>query len=131
MRESPVSQRTQDECGNVGILIQRNNNGACVDNTGRVVRYGLMNESKKQNEEMKSSDLIGCARVIITPEMVGQTIGVYCAFETKKTGWHLTPGDAHGQAQAAYHRLVNAYGGRAGFVSDPVQVRQIMQGLLK
>ncbi len=132
MLEASVSQRTELECGNLGVLAQRNNVGACTDKDGRLIRFGLMNDGRKTDQPRKttvdvckSSDWICVTPVRITPDMVGQVIGVYTALETKHSDWHLTPGDAHGQAQAAYHRLVINYGGRAGFVTCDADVRRI------
>ena len=126
MREAPVSQHAILYASQLGVLTQRNNVGACVDSTGRMIRYGLLNESKKQNDEIKSSDHICITPVTITPEMVGMRIGVYTALETKHSDWHLTPGDKRGQAQQAYHQLVKVYGGYAGFVTCNADVRQII-----
>jgi len=126
MLEAPVSQHAILYASELGVLTQRNNVGSWTDITGREIRYGLLNESKKQNDEIKSSDHICIVPVIITPEMVGQRVGIFCALETKRTGWHLTPGDKRGQAQLAYHQLVKAYGGYAGFVTCNADVRQII-----
>jgi len=126
MLEGSVSQQAQMEIARLGGLPQRNNVGACVDSTGRAVRYGLMNVSKQQNERIKSSDIIAPVPITITPEMVGQTFGVYCAFETKHSDWHMTPGDTHAQAQAEYHRVVRLHGGRAGFVRCVADVQRII-----
>lgn len=123
MRETPVQQRARLVCAQYGVLDQRNNVGG-DPKTG--LRWGLMNETPEQNKIIKSSDLICVQPVVITPEMVGQTLGVFVALETKKTGWHLTPADARGHAQAAYHRLVIAHGGRAGFVTCDADVRRIL-----
>jgi hypothetical protein len=127
MRETPVQQRAQLVCAQHNVLSQRNNVGAMQDGTGRVVRFGLLNESSKQNAIIKSSDLICIQPVLITQAMVGQTIGVYVALETKHSDWHLTPGDAHVQAQAAYHHLVRQHGGRAGFVTCEADVLRILE----
>lgn len=124
--ENSVSQRAELEIARQGGLPQRNNVGACLDQNGRLIRYGLLNTSKKQNERIKSSDWIAPVPIVITPEMVGQTIGVYCAFETKHSGWHMTPGDTHAQAQAEYHRVIRLHGGRAGFVTCEADVRRII-----
>jgi len=125
MRESANSSVNTLFAAECGILLQRNNVGACQDKTGRLIRYGLMNESAKQNEIIKSSDQIGITPVLITQEMVGRVVGVYTALEDKRSDWHLTPADTHGQAQAAYHRLVINYGGYAGFVTCKADVLRI------
>ena len=65
----------------------RNNSGALPDRTGRVVRYGLGNVSKTYTDKVKSSDLIGITKVVITPSMVGKTLGVFTAVEVKKEDW--------------------------------------------
>lgn len=129
MRESPVQQRAMLEMANNGALVQRNNVGACMDSTDRLIRYGLMNDSKKLNEQFKSSDLIGIQPVLITSKMVGSWMGVYVAIECKHSDWNpLKTLDAHERAQAAYHDLVRRHGGRAGFATGVDDVRRILAG---
>ena len=99
--------------------IFRNNNGACTDETGRLIRYGLGNISKQMNDEIKSSDFIGITPTLILPHMVGYHLGVFTAYEIKHEGWHLTPGDKRGNAQAKFHKIVTDACGFAGFVTDP------------
>ena len=70
--ESTVSQEIQIAARYEGCTLFRNNSGACVDATGRLVRYGLGNISKKHSDKFKSADLIGITKVIITPDMVGK-----------------------------------------------------------
>lgn len=97
-----------------GGALWRNNNGATLDESGRMVRYGVGNDSKKLNDVWKSSDLIG-----ITPvHWHGRTFGVFTAVEAKKPGWHLTPGDTRGHAQAAFGRSVEAMGGIFTFATS-------------
>ncbi len=72
--ESEVSQLIQIQARHYDCTLMRNNAGACIDNTGRLVRYGLGNLSKKQTEVFASSDLIGITKKVITPDMVGQTV---------------------------------------------------------
>lgn len=63
---------------NKGILNFRNNTFALKDpKTGRLVRAGL---------GKGSSDIIAIKPVLITPEMVGQTIGQFMAIEVKCPG---------------------------------------------
>ena len=84
-----------------------------------------MNESKKVNKEIKSSDLIGITPVKITAEMVGQTVGVYTALECKESGWKMKPSDERAQAQLKYINLVRSYGGIAGFCPDAEHVKTL------
>ena len=101
-----------------GAALWRNNSGAMTDDRGRLVRFGLGNESTTINRRWKSSDLIGVLPVEITAAHVGHTLGVFLAVETKKPGWRLTPGDKRGQAQAAFINSVRMLGGAAGFASS-------------
>lgn len=115
--ESAIQTAVRLELAKRNCQMWRNNVGACVDQDGRHIRYGLCNESKQLNEKIKSSDLIGITPVSITPQMVGQVLGVFTAIETKREGWHMTPGDERAKAQAAYHDIVRAVGGYAGFAT--------------
>lgn len=118
-----------------GLIIQddfngvfwRNNAGACYDDTGRLIRFGLGNDSEKLWKVYKSTDQIFCIPLTIQPHHVGRKIGVFGAFEDKKRGWHLTPGDARGQAQLAFLQQVQGLGGIVGFITEPEQVRTIIQ----
>ena len=104
------------EAPRFGIWLGRNNVGALLDKRGVPVRYGLANESKQQNEVMKSGDLIGIRPVVITASMVGCTIGQFISRECKRPGW-VFRGDAHEQAQANWAALVIKYGGDAKFAT--------------
>ena len=117
--EATVQQQTRLAMARLGAQIWRNNSGACTDDTGRLIRYGLGNDSAQLNAVIKSSDLIGVMPITVQPHMVGQTIGVFTALEIKAPGWALRPGDKRGLAQAAYHDIVRQAGGFAGFVTDP------------
>lgn len=125
MLEAAVQSRTRLELARLGALAYRNNVGACEDKTGRIIRYGLCNESAQMNRALKSSDLIGVMPVVIQPHHVGRTIGVFTAIECKSSDWHLTPGDARAQAQLRFIELVRSVGGIGGFVTDPAQVHDI------
>ena len=126
MREAAVQSATQIAVARTGSLIWRNNSGACEDKNGRIIRYGLGHTSAQQVRSWASSDLIGIVPVTITPEMVGQTLGVFLALEVKKPGWHLTPGDQRAMAQLKFLELVRSVGGIASFVTDPAQVSGII-----
>ena len=117
--EAPVSQQTRLVLARIGGLPMRNNVGVAVDDTGRHIRYGLMNESAQQNKQFKSSDIVCPVPVMIQPHHVGQVMALFGVFETKRPGWHLTPGDERGQAQLRFINLVCSVGGVGGFVTDP------------
>src|SRR5665213_6538 len=89
MNESEIQQLIQIEGVKYGCQTLRNNSGACADASGRQIRYGLGNVSKKHNDKIKSSDLIGFTRVTIVPEMVGKTLAVFTCVECKTPGWKL------------------------------------------
>lgn len=127
MNESVVQQQVRLALARLGAQVWRNNSGACTDDTGRLIRYGLGNDSAQLNAVIKSSDLVGVVPVTITPEMVGRTIGVFVAVECKRPGWHLTPGDKRGQAQQRFIDLVREVGGLGGFATDPADLAQILR----
>ena len=129
MLESAVQQRTRLELARLGALVYRNNVGACEDKQGRIIRYGLCNESAQMNRSLKSSDLIGVTPVLIQPHHVGRTLGVFTAIECKHSDWHMTPSDARAQAQQRFIDLIRSVGGIGGFVTDPAQVRSLVDSL--
>lgn len=116
--ESKQQSLIRLEASNKGIYLWRNNVGALKDVRGVPVRYGLANESKKQNEGLKSADLIGWRPVVIQPWMVGYKIAQFMSVEVKEQGWVYT-GDEHETAQKAWADLVLASGGDARFASEP------------
>ena len=109
--ESEVQQQIRLEAARRGTPLLRNNSGACRDDTGRMIRYGLGNDSARLNKEFKSSDLIGIWPRLITQEMVGQTIGQFFAVEVKPPGWKQRPGDARAAAQLNFGRWAADHGG--------------------
>ena len=125
--ESTVSQEIQIAARHDNCTLMRNNSGACIDDTGRLVRYGLGNISKKQTEKIKSSDLIGITKIVITPEMVGQTVGVFTAIEVKKECWKIDKKlDKRESAQNNFINWVKLQGGFAGFANSVESIKNIL-----
>jgi len=106
------------EASEKGIKMFRNNNGALKDEGGRLVRFGLGNDSKAINEIIKSGDLIGCRPLVILPHHVGHTFGQFVSREIKPPGWQYT-GSGREPAQLAWANLINACGGDAAFATGP------------
>lgn len=114
--EGGASNDVRLEWSENGGRLMRNNVGMLKNERGVPVRYGLMNDSKQVNQKCKSSDLIGITPILITPEMVGCTIGQFTAREIKKPGWVFT-GSERETAQLAFMNLINALGGNACFAT--------------
>jgi hypothetical protein len=119
--ETAVQQQIRLEAGRRGVALFRNNNGACMDEDGRLVRYGLANDSKAMNEKLKSHDLIGITPHIVKVQDVGSTVGIFTSVEVKRAGWKYT-GTKREKAQLAWSELVIKLGGRAMFATSPEEV---------
>lgn len=103
-----------------GVRLWRNNVGVLLDKSGRPVRYGLANDSRGLNEKLKSADLIGWRRVLITPDMVGRLIAQVVSRECKPPDWRPALTGAlfeHEEAQRAWARIINEDGGDACFAT--------------
>lgn len=106
------------EAPHFGAYLWRNNVGAGKIETGGFMRWGLANDSKQLNEKLKSGDLIGGRRRLITNAMVGQTILQFTSRECKRPSWKYT-GTPEEIAQVAWATLINAQGGDAKIVTGP------------
>lgn len=113
--EAATQQRVRLDAAQRGEILWRNNVGAMQDDTGRVVRYGLANESKAMNQSIKSSDLIGIRPLTVTPDHVGFKLGIFVAREVKAPGWRFS-GTQRELAQQKFLDLVRLHGGDAAFV---------------
>jgi hypothetical protein len=116
--EAVVQAEVRMEASRLGKRLWRNNVGVLPDQNGRPVRYGLCNDSKAVNTEIKSADLIGLEPVLITQEMVGTTIGRFLSREVKAANWKWS-GTKREMAQLAWANIVNGLGGNAAIVTGP------------
>ena len=126
--EAAIQEQLRLLSAQYGTPLWRNNNGACKDETGRLIRFGLGNDSKKLNDVWKSSDLIGVTPVKIRREHVGNVFGVFTAIEVKAEGWKWpkTP-SARENAQLAFMKDVAALGGLASFVSHEEHYNMLLR----
>lgn len=118
MSEAAVQAQVRLEASRMGVRLWRNNNGATFDESGRMIRYGLANDSPALSKRVKSSDLIGITPYRVTPADVGRVLGVFTSYEVKRVGWKYTA-TAREVAQAAWIALVVSLGGLAKFVNKP------------
>lgn len=116
--EAYIQSGIRLEAAREDILLFRNNVGALLDERGVPVRYGLANDSKQMNDRIKSADLIGIRKVLIGPQHIGRTLGLFVSRECKAAGWKYR-GDKHEQAQQRWLDLVLSYGGDAAFAAGP------------
>jgi len=114
--ESEVQQEIRLTSPKYKVNLLRNNQGAFKDDTGRLVRFGLGNESP--NQAYRSSDLIGFTEITITPEMVGKKIAVFTAVEVKKENWKPDYKDQRETHQRNFIDWVKSKGGIAGMVKS-------------
>lgn len=112
--EDDVQQRVRLEAPRKGVMLFRNNVGVLKDITGRPVRYGLANDTKRMNEAVKSADLIGWRRTLIEPKHVGLHIAQFVSRECKHEGWTYS-GTDHEAAQQKWALAVISDGGDAAF----------------
>lgn len=116
--EALAQQLIRLEAPKRGMRLWRNNNGATKDETGRLIRYGLANDSTAMNKVIKSHDLIGITPVTITPAHVGMVLGVFTSIEVKRPGWSFK-GTARELAQLKWAELIISLGGISKFATGP------------
>jgi hypothetical protein len=112
MRESLLQRDVRIALGKAdGVAAWRNNVGQAefVSPQGLVQRvsYGLC---------VGSSDIIAVVSVVITPEMVGKTMGRFTAIELKAPGARTEKKRA--EQQQMFRNLVNRLGGFAEVLND-------------
>lgn len=117
--EAEVQALIRIEASNQGHEMLRNNSGAMQDDTGRVVRFGLGNDSKRINNVFASSDLIGVTSMVVQQKHVGCTLGVFTVAEVKDPNWTgPNPNNKREVAQANFINHVKAFGGIGGFCTS-------------
>lgn len=123
--EAGVSQRTRLEAPHNGGILWRNNVGAYSENNppSPGTRWGLCNDSKRVNEQIKSSDLIG----VTTIEHAGRKFGVFTAIETKAPQW-VYKGREREEAQLKYINIVRSFGGIGGFATRAEDYGHLITG---
>lgn len=96
-----------------------------VGGQGRL-RWGLANDSEKQNKLLKSGDLIGWVTETITPAMVGQDVAIFTSVECKEEDWSFGQDIEREGPQLSWAELVIAGGGRAVFATGPDDLKRLL-----
>ena len=97
------------------LVLWRNNSGALTDDAGRLIRFGLGNDSAAANKRMKSADLIGIHR----------PSGRFVSIEVKRPGWKHSDASERDRAQAAWAATVVAMGGVALRVTSAESIKNL------
>lgn len=149
--EAAVQTAIRIRAGELGVRPWRNNVGACVDETGRLIRYGLANDSAQMQKRLKSSDLVGWVpRQLWTPtredgkygrvedRFTAVHVAVFLSVECKRGDWFKDFADPLTQcrdkftdreeAQARWIDLVRADGGIAGFARSVAEFEALLKG---
>lgn len=126
MSETGNQNRIREHYATLGYRLWRNNSGVLENKDGTPVRYGLGNDSKQLNEQIKSGDLIGWRPRLVTPDMIGDVIAQFVSIDAKPDGWSFprpTNKAAYkrAMAQLRWANMIVAEGGEAGFIIDPLR----------
>ena len=97
------------------LVLWRNNSGALTDDAGRLIRFGLGNDSAQANKRLKSADLIGIHR----------PSGRFVSVEVKRPGWKHSDASERDRAQAAWAATVAAMGGVALRVTSAESIKDL------
>ena len=120
MNSAELGSEIQIALSEGGTLVCRNNSGlARYKKNGKewAVPYGVGPKGGG------GGDWICCIPVVITPEMVGQTIGVFGSVEQKLDG------DKRSEGQKKWHRWVKLRGGRSGIARSVQDALDIVNGV--
>jgi hypothetical protein len=113
--ESDVQNNIRLKAGrDPDLVLWRNNIGACKSADGRFIRFGLANDSAQVNQLIKSADLIGIRRILVSPDMIGRYVGQFVSIECKRADW-VYRGTDREEAQQRWAATITAMGGDARF----------------
>ena len=125
MNEKSVTSHIRLDAAQRDITLFRNNSGAFYNDRNQFVRYGL--GGFRPEDQLASSDWIGATPVLITPDMVGQVVGVFTAVETKPSDWKFNRSDKRCLYQKNFIDMVLKAGGFAGFATCVNDFRKIIK----
>ena len=133
MSEADFMRRCMKRATEMGARLFRQNVGRAWTGEAEEVKRGGMRHVEAGSVILRNarpfksgvtgmSDLIGWVPVVVTPEMVGQTVAVYTAVETKTLRGRAT------EEQKAFVGVVYAAGGRSGIARTDDDLDNILRG---
>lgn len=125
MNEHAIQNTIRNALAGKGLIFRANVGQAWVGEAARLPGGSvLLKNARPFSTGLPAgfSDLFGLVPVVITPEMVGQTLAVFTALEVK-----TAKGRASDQ-QMAFIRAVNDNGGRAGVVRSAEDALAVIAG---
>lgn len=114
MKEKNIQSKIMIELSENNCTIFRNNCGVHKTEDGRFIRYGVASPG--------GSDLIGWTKVVITQDMVGNTVGVFTAIEVKTKTGRASP------EQLRFIDAVHRAGGIAGICRSAEDAIALIEG---
>lgn len=125
IRESDIQNRILIELSKQGTVAFRINAGSfwageIMSNKDNMLL--MKNPRKIQGAPEGTSDIIGVTTVTVTPEMVGQRVGVFTAIEVKK------PGENPKAHQKNFLKNMRDRGAIAGVARSPEDAVMILKG---
>lgn len=116
MKESDIQSQIQIALSQAGFYNLRVNSGQfwggeVLSHDGQMLL--LKHPTKIMGAVAGTSDIIGCVPVVITPDMVGQTVAIFAACEVKR------PGERPEKHQERYLALMRSRGAIAGWATSP------------
>lgn len=132
--EGKARQNVRLRAAEWGARLYKNNSGVAYDQGGRPVFFGLGNEGKKGDEDIRTPDDVGFTVVTVTPEMVGKKIAVFTAIDSKKLGFIVKSNytkRTREYGQKKFFDIVNNFNGIAGFASCAADVDAIYNNFIQ
>jgi len=137
MKESNVTREIWREVGMVSCLFRVNSgqawvgagppkrfqDGSVLLTQGRPIALGFSGPDTKPVAGV--GDMIGWTPVVVTPDMVGQTVAVFTSIEAK-----ASTGGKKGAKQLPWADLVRRAGGIAGFARSGAEALGIVKSYL-
>jgi hypothetical protein len=131
--EGKASQNVKLRANELGCRLYKNNTGVAYNSENRPVFFGLGNEGKKGDDDIRTPDWIGWRNTIITQEMVGKSLPIFVAIDAKKVGFKQKiqyPVSSREHGQQKFFNIVDRFNGINGFAATAEDVDRIINNFI-